>query len=128
MKNNKEKRVRAVFDNLYNLRSEDIEKSDQLKELLKNQVPKAIKLAQESNKIFASIFEINSTGAYLEIHKNHWISALETIILWRVESDLEEDYKTCAEIRDLIIAIKNGVKRKPVIRSIKEKKTRDANT
>lgn len=118
----KQNRIRAVFENLHNLTSEDIEKSGILKELLKVQVPRAIRLALESKKIFASVFEINSTGAYLEIHKNHWISALETIILWRVESDLEEDYKKCAELRDLIIRIKESSKQQKTIHGLEQKK------
>jgi hypothetical protein len=115
MKNKQNKRVRAVFENLRNLRSEDIESSEILKELLKNEVPKSIQLAHESKKIFASVFEINSTGAYLEIHRNHWIPALETVILWRIESDREEDYKMCAKLRDLIVKIRESNRSKKIV-------------
>jgi pyoverdine/dityrosine biosynthesis protein Dit1 len=112
-------KVRAVFEGLNKLSSQDIEKSEVLKDLLKNQVPNAIRIALSEKKIFACLFEINSTSTFVEIHRNHWIQALETIVMWHVES---ENYEKCQEINELIKSIK--AKHKTVIQ-IDDKKEED---
>lgn len=102
-KGDNKKRVRAVFEGLDKLSSEDIQSSDALKELLKSQVPNAIKIAMNERKIFACLFEINSTSNFIEIHRNQWVTALETVVMWHVES---EDYEKCQEINELIKTVK----------------------
>lgn len=93
------KPVRALFDNLDSLTSEHIAKSDILKELIKKHAPLAIEEAIVDKKIYASLFEINDSGQYVEIHKNQWIQALETCLLWYVE---DENYEMCTHIKNLI--------------------------
>jgi hypothetical protein len=95
--------VRALFDQPESLRSEEVADSEILKNLMKAHVPIAIELAIASNKIYASIFEINDSDCYLEIHKKHWAQALETCLLWYVE---DEDYETCNHIKSLIHSVK----------------------
>lgn len=101
--------VRAVFDNPHDLTPESVAKSQELKTLIKSQIVESIKLASDANKTYASVFEINDSSHYVEIHKKHWAQALETCLLWYVE---DENYEKCKEIKELIYKIKNkGSKR-----------------
>lgn len=95
----KKRAARAVFENIEGLTSEDLQYSDAFKNLIKEQVPKAIEESFKAKKIFAPIFEINSTSNYVEIHRNHWVQALETCLLWYVE---DEDYEACIRITNLV--------------------------
>lgn len=105
------KNVRAIFEGLDQLTAEDIQKSDILKNMLILHVPQSVEYALENNKIFATVFEINNSGEFIEIHKNFWIPALETIVLWLVEI---EDYERCTEIHGLIKSIKERGARKKI--------------
>ena len=96
--------VRAIFENVGGLSAQEIESSNVLKDLLKIEVPKAIEYAIKNKKTFASIFEINDSNSYIELHKNQWIFALETCILFYVE---EEDYEACNKMTKLIESIKS---------------------
>ena len=103
----KKKIIRAIFDDVDNLTSEDIAKSDKLKELLKSQVPLCILDAHDSNKQSASLFEINATDHYVEIPKKDWVQALETCIIWYLET---EEYEKCTKIKMII----DDIKKKPI--------------
>jgi hypothetical protein len=98
----KRKTIRALFDNIESLTAEDISKSQQLKDLLKMQIPISVYEAHTGNKQYATIFEINSSGSYIDIHKRDWITALETCIMWFLES---EDYEKCTKIKVIIAEI-----------------------
>jgi hypothetical protein len=112
------KPVRAIFDQLDRLTKDDITKSDILKDLVKKHVPLAIEEAMIDKKIYASLFEINDSGQYVEIHKNHWIQALESCLVWYVE---DENYEMCNHIKNLIHSIQE--KPKPGKVSVGKKKT-----
>ena len=101
------KPVRALFDNLDSLTSDQISKSDILKELIKKHVPLAIEEAIVDKKIYASLFEINDSGQYIEVHKNQWVQALETCLVWYVE---DENYEMCTHIKNLIQTIQDKSK------------------
>lgn len=105
--------VRALFENPQELRAEDVAKSEVLKTLLKSQIPLAIEDAIVSKKIYASVFEINDTKNYIEVHKNHWTAALETCLIWYVE---DEDYEMCTHIKNLIQSIQNKSSKKITIK------------
>ncbi len=111
------KTVRAAFESIPLLTKEDISKSEILKNLLKQQTPIAIQDALEGNKIYASLFEINATNCFIEIHKKHWSQALETCLVWYVE---EENYEMCNQIKNLIHGIQEKTKRKIVIKKQEE--------
>ena len=96
--------VRAIFDNPHDLTPEGVAKSEELKKLIKSQIVESIGLAHGANKTYASVFEINDSSYYIEIHKKHWVQALETCLLWYVE---DENYEKCKEIKELIYKIKN---------------------
>ena len=99
--------IRAVFDDPNNVDPELLVKSKELKDLLKTQVVETIILALNHNKLYACVFEINDSNSYIEIHKNHWIQALETCLLWYVE---DENYEMCTKIKDLVYQIQNKKK------------------
>lgn len=103
----KRKTIRAIFEDVDNLTIEQILKSEALKDLLKHQVPVVIYDAHNSKKQFASIFEINSTDHYVEIPKKDWVQALETCIMWYLES---EDYERCSKIKEII----DEIQKKPI--------------
>lgn len=98
--------VRAIFDNIEQLSTEDIKSSNILLNLLKQEVPTAIEFAVSNKKTFATIFEINSSSSYLEIHKNYWEEALNTCLRLFL-SDEEENYEMCHRISKLIDAIQS---------------------
>lgn len=112
------KPVRAVFDNIDNLSKDQIAKSDILKQLVKTHLPLAIEEAIVDKKIYASLFEINDSGQYLEIHKNHWIQSLEACLVWYVE---EENYEMCTHIKNIIQSIQKKPKPGKII--VDKKKT-----
>lgn len=99
--------IRALFENPQDLRAEDVAKSEILKDLLKNHVPLAIENAIVKKKIYASVFEINDSKQFIEIHKNNWVQALETCLVWYVE---DEDYEMCNHIKNLIFTIQDKKK------------------
>jgi hypothetical protein len=94
--------IRAIFEDVHNLTTEDILKSEQLKDLLKTVVPECIRSAHSSKKQSAVIFEINATDHYVEIPQKDWSQALETCIMWYLES---EDYEMCTKIKTMISEI-----------------------
>lgn len=110
------KNVRAIFDRPESLNAEDIAKSAILKDLIKKHLPLSIEDAIVDNKIYAQIFEINDSNYYIEIHKKHWVQALETCLVWYVD---DEDYEMCNHIKNLIHAIHD--KHQPKL-SLKKKK------
>jgi hypothetical protein len=99
--------IRAVFPDVYNLTSESIASSAILKDLLKTEVPKAIEIAFKEKKIYASVFEINASSYFIEIHKKDWVTALETCVVFNVEL---ENYEACSFINNLIKTIKDSRK------------------
>jgi hypothetical protein len=109
MKKNQRKTVRAIFDNAEDLKCEQIKESEILKTLLKQEVPKAIEDAMVNRKSFASIFEINTTNNFVEIHKNYWADSLATCLHWYLE-DGTEDYETCNHISKMIETLKTPKK------------------
>jgi len=109
MKKTQRKTVRAIFDNVESLSSDQIKDSEILKSLLKNEVPRAIEDAMINKKSFASLFEINSTNNFVEIHKNYWADSLSKCLHWYLE-DGTEDYETCNHISKLIESIKTNKK------------------
>jgi len=104
----KRKTVRALFDNPEILRAQDIAGSEILKQLLKVHIPNSIEDAIINNKVYATIFEINDTEHFIEIHKNHWIQALETCLLWYIE---DENYEMCNHIKNIIKSIQDKSKK-----------------
>lgn len=105
--------VRAIFDNVHTLTTEIITSSQPFKALLKDEVPRRVEEAHKAKKLFATIFEINTTNVYIELHKRNWVQALEACLLWYVE---DEDYTTCTRIKGLIKSIKNK-EHKPSIKA-----------
>ncbi len=105
------KTVRAIFDNPEGLIADQVAQSKELKELIKVQVPAAINDSMIRGKTYASIFEINDTSCYVELHKKDWVQALETCLVWYVE---DEDYEMCTHIKDMIQTIQTKVKSKSI--------------
>ena len=105
--------IRALFENPHLLTKEELSKSEILKTLLKEQTHLAIKNAMETNKTYASLFEINNTNCYIELHKRHWIQALETCLVWYVD---DENYEMCTNIKTLIQDIQKKNKPKVTIK------------
>ena len=99
-----------MFDNAEDLQPEEVQRSKELKKLIKQQAPECIRLAFDHNKQYATLFEINDSSYYIEIHKKNWVQALETCLLWYVE---DENYEMCTKIKDMVKEIqKRGNKNK----------------
>ena len=100
--------LRAVFDNPHDLSADQVSSSKDLKKLIKESAPESIKLAFDANKQYATVFEINDSSYYVEVHKKNWVQALETCMLWYVE---DENYEMCTKIKDLVNEIQNRGKK-----------------
>lgn len=86
---------RVNFEDIYEMRAEDLIESEALMNVLKIEVPKSIEIAVKERRTYATVFEINSFGVYVEIHKKDWINALTSCLTMFTE---EEDYESCAKV------------------------------
>jgi len=93
---------RVNFENLSDMRSEDLIESETLMRVLKTEVPKAINKAIKEKKVYATVFEINSFGIFVEIHKKDWINAINSCITLHAK---DEDYEACGELTKTLEAI-----------------------
>jgi hypothetical protein len=100
----KKRKVKAVINNIEDATYEDLRQSLILKELVMKEVPAAIEEAIKSRSTFASLFEINDTFSFVEIHKRDWINALECCLVYNVQ---KEDYEQCSKITKLINQLKS---------------------
>jgi hypothetical protein len=105
---------RALFDYLENIQVSDLTSNEGLLNLIKAETPLAIEEAFKGKKTFATIFEINGLGLYVDIPKQYWIPALEQCIAYKLE---EERFEECIPIKNLIDQI-----RKPISKTSKAKK------
>lgn len=99
----KKRPFRVNFENIDDMRSEDLVESEVLVKVLKNEVPKAITKAIKEKKTYATVFEINSFGVFVEIHKKDWISALNSCIELHAKA---EEYEACGELTKTIEFLK----------------------
>jgi hypothetical protein len=97
----KKRRLRAIIDNLQQVTSLDLQNSEQFNALLMKETPEAIADAIKNKLTYATIFEINNTNHYVEIHKRDWQTALE-VCLDHYSSEDQEDYEKCVDIKKLI--------------------------
>ena len=104
----KEIPIRAIFDGVHDLKSEDVAKSESFLMLIKEKTPGIIEGAHKANSTFATLFEINDSGCFIEIHRNDWVNALESCITMYAE---KEDYETCGKITALMAEIREKIKR-----------------
>ncbi len=101
---------KAFFEPLEDIQASDLLDNEALLTMVKNETPLAIEEAFRNNKTFASLFEINGMGLYIDIPKSHWIAALEQCINFKLE---EEKFEDCIKLRDLIEEIRKPIKKIP---------------
>ena len=101
---------RALFEPFLGLQASDLLKSETLLSLIRNETPYAIEEAFKSRKTFATIFEVNTTGYYLDVPKIYWIAALEECIKLNIT---EDHFEECIKLTKLIENIKKASK-KPI--------------
>lgn len=109
----KRKIPKAVFEPLEEAICEDLLTIPYLVEMVKKEAPLAIKEALQTKKNFATLFEINGLGVYIDIPKQYWISALEQCI---ESMSKEERFEECVSIKKLIDEINmpsNSPRKKP---------------
>lgn len=99
----KKRPFRVNFENIDDMRSEDLVESDVLVKVLKNEVPKAITKAIKEKKTYATVFEINSFNVFVEIHKKDWVNALTSCIALHAK---DEEYEACGELTKTIESLK----------------------
>jgi len=107
---NKRKIPRAFFEPLEAIQTSDLLENDSLLDLVKNETPLAIEEAFRNKKTFATLFEINGIGLYIDIPKQYWIPALEQCISFKLT---EEKFEDCIKLRDLIEEIRKPIKKIP---------------
>ena len=101
---------KAFFEPLEDIQASDLLDNEALLRMIKAETPIAIEEAFCNKKTFATLFEINGMGLYIDIPKQYWISALEQCINFMLE---EERFEECIKLRDLIEEIKKPIKRIP---------------
>lgn len=106
----KRKIPKAIFEPLEEARCADLVNTEPLIRLIKKETFPAIKEAFEGNKTFATLFEINGLGLYLDIPKQYWVPALEQCINFMLE---EENFEECIPLKKLIDNIKKPIKTLP---------------
>lgn len=114
---------RALFEPFAGIRASDLEGNEPLTNLIKKETPLAIEEAFNAKKTFATIFEINTTGHYLDIPKMYWIQALEECIKLYI---VEERFEECISINNLIEKIKKASKKTIKTNSNGERANRDS--
>jgi hypothetical protein len=98
---------RAMFQPLDETTSAQLMDSGPFKELVRKETFTAIEEAFRNKKTFATLFEINTTGHYIDIPKQYWIEALEECIKYNLT---DEKFEECLEIKNLIDLIKQPTK------------------
>jgi hypothetical protein len=107
---NKRKIPRAFFEPLEAIQASDLLENESLLDLVKNETPLAIEEAFRNKKTFATLFEINGIGLYIDVPKQYWIPALEQCISFKLT---EEKFEDCIKLRDLIEEIRKPIKKIP---------------
>ena len=110
---------RAIFD-IQALNTAELLENPAFINLLKKETVSAIQAAFANKKTFATLFEINRTGMYIDIPKQYWIPALEECINYLLE-DGDEKFEECLAIKKLIDDIKTPV------RTVNKKKNKEVN-
>lgn len=116
------KTVRAFFTNIEQLSSDDIAQLETLKYLLGENIPTSIERAFNASQTYASVFEINTSEHYIEIHKSQWIKCLQTIISWYSHESVQ-DYEKCSELTKLVAKIREGKKKERASKTPKKKES-----
>jgi hypothetical protein len=98
---------RAIFELPDNIEVSQLLENESLLALIKAETPLAIEESFRNKKTFATIFEINGMGLYVDIPKAYWIPALEQCIAFNLE---EEKFEECVKIKNLIEEIRKGNK------------------
>jgi hypothetical protein len=70
-----------------------------IKEAVIEETVYAIKYGIEKNKTTIPLFEVAHSDYYIDLAKKEWKSTLKHVIEYFIE---KEEYKMCAEVRDLI--------------------------
>lgn len=98
---------RALFELPEGVQVAQLLENESLLALIKIETPLAIEESFRNKKTFATIFEINGMGLYMDIPKAYWIPALEQCIAFNLE---EEKFEECVKIKNLIEEIRKGNK------------------
>ena len=98
---------KAMFQPFEGLTTAELLENEALRQLIKLETYPAIEEAVQNKKTFATLFQINTTGYYIDIPKQYWIPALEECIKYNLA---EEKFEDCVEIKKLIDKIKEPTK------------------
>lgn len=98
---------RALFELPEGVEVSQLLENETLLALIKAETPLAIEESFRNKKTFATIFEINGIGLYVDIPKAYWIPALEQCIAFNLE---EEKFEECIKLKNLIDEIRKGSK------------------
>lgn len=98
---------RALFEPLEDIKASDLITNEALINLVKKETFLAIEEAFRNKKTFATLFEVNGTGMYIDIPKQYWIPALEQCINFMLE---DERFEECIPIKTLMDQIKKPFK------------------
>ena len=98
---------KAMFQPFDGITTAELLENETLKQLIKTETVPAIREASQNKKTFATLFQINTTGHYVDIPKQYWVVALEECIKYNL---IEEKFEECIDIKKLIDKIKEPTK------------------
>lgn len=98
---------KALLEPLASIQAADLLHSEAMLNLIKKETFLAIQEAFKAKKTFATLFEINGLGLFVDLPKNYWIAALEQCINYKLE---EEQFEDCITIKNLIEEIRKPKK------------------
>lgn len=78
---------------------EQVKSNPQVRQVVIEELVRAIKEGVSKRKKSVSLFEIHNSGMLLELERDNWKQSLENALTFFVE---KEDYSKCIEVRDLI--------------------------
>jgi len=99
---------RALFEPIIGLQASDLMDNEVLLNLIRSETPLAIEEAFKARKTFATIFEVNTTGYFLDLPKMYWVDALQECIKLNL---VDEKYEECLRLNNLIEDIKKVSKK-----------------
>lgn len=111
---------RAMFEILEDIEAADLIDNESLIGLIRAETPLAIEEAFKNKKTFATLFEVNGLGYFVDIPKIYWIPALEQCIAFNLE---HEKFEECVILKNLIDQIRKGHKTISKTRKKKENGT-----
>lgn len=110
------RKVKAYIENLSSYTSEELLTSETLRDLVIKEVPNAIEEAIKNKSQYATLFEVNNSNHYIDLHKKDWASALSACLSVNITI---ENYPECSRINSILTRLQQSNKQSKTITKTK---------